>query len=147
MSNSVNRSLKDKDMDHIDHALGRPVSPLIESYRNYFAIGECSDTAKVFDASPNWKKGKSCGDMAYFFVTDCGRKALNEYLKNIGDKNREFIIYYEGMELKTISTSHSKARYKKWRDISDCDHDLEFIEFCRSSRVKVSNVSADSEVK
>lgn len=147
MSNSVNRSLIDEDMDRIDHALGRPVAPLIESYRNYFAIGEFSTIAKGFDASPNWVKGKSCGDMAYFFVTDCGRKALNEYLKNIGDKNREFIIHYKGMELKTISTSHSKARYKKWLDIYDCDHDLKFIEFCRYSKVKVAKQLSDSEVK
>lgn len=38
---TVNRYLKDKAMDHIDHALGRPVDPLRESYRNHFYL--CSD--------------------------------------------------------------------------------------------------------
>lgn len=28
----VNRYLKDKAMDHIDHALGRPVDPMDETY-------------------------------------------------------------------------------------------------------------------
>ncbi|WP_319533384.1 hypothetical protein [uncultured Cohaesibacter sp.] len=36
INHSVNRSLDDKAMDAIDHALGRPVDPMSESYRNYY---------------------------------------------------------------------------------------------------------------
>ena len=33
MTRSVNRYLEDKGMDRIDHALGRPVDPMRETYR------------------------------------------------------------------------------------------------------------------
>lgn len=135
---SVNRYLKDKAMDYIDHALGRPVFPLHETYRNYFAIGESSEIARGFKASPNWDQGKSCGDMSYFFVSATGRQALVDYLQSIGDKNRLFIVDYAGMSLPVVSTSHSKARYSKWLDISDCNDDLTFMDFCKSARVKLA---------
>ncbi|MCL8000024.1 hypothetical protein M8994_17445 [Brucella sp. 21LCYQ03] len=35
---TVNRYLKVKALDLIDHGLGRPTFPLQETYRNYFAI-------------------------------------------------------------------------------------------------------------
>lgn len=69
----VNRYLKDKAMDHIDHALGRPVDPMGETYRNHFATGADGKDAKQFAASSNWEKVGQRDDMAFFAVTDAGR--------------------------------------------------------------------------
>lgn len=134
----VNRYLKDKDMDLIDHALGRPADPMAETYRNYFAIDTASDIARQFRESPNWREGQSMEDMAYFFVTLIGRSALRDHLKAIGDKHRYFTVTYAGEALSpVISTSHSKAKYAKWLVFSDlCD--MPFGEFCRRATVRLA---------
>ena len=79
----VNRYLKDKHFDRIDHALGRPVDPMVKSYRNHFAADAGSDLAAMFRASDHWREGRSDGDMAYFFVTDAGRAALRDHLGEV----------------------------------------------------------------
>lgn len=135
----VNRYLKDKDMDLIDHALGRPADPMAETYRNYFAIGTASNIAGQFRESPNWIEGRNMGDMAYFFVTPIGRAALLHYLKSIGDKHRYFTVTYKGEALSPIiATSHSKAKYAKWLDFNDlCD--IPFGEFCKMATVRIAS--------
>lgn len=140
MSKQVNRSLKDKAMDHIDHALGRPVDPMIESYRNHFATDPGSDIGKAFDASPFWlRNGKAApGDMAFYHVTIEGRQALKAHLKAIGDKHRVFDVTFEGQTQQVIAESASKARYSLWLDISDCFASLTFKKFCQSVSVRIA---------
>lgn len=134
----MDRYLKDKAMDHIDHALGRPFDPTGETYRNYFAIDTGSDLAAQFRASPNWREGRACDDMAYFFVTDEGRAALAAHLKEIGDKNRMFAVTFDGEACSpVIAESHGKARYQAFLNISDC-WDISFREFCKQVSVRLA---------
>lgn len=136
MTTSVDRYLKDKAMDRIDHALGRPVDPTVESYRNHFAVDDGSPTAKAFEQSSHWKRGRRCGDMLFFHVTDEGRKALKQHLQDIGDKHRLFYVLYRGTTNSVVAISAAKARYSFWLSISDCFPDLKFGAFCRSASVR-----------
>ncbi|WP_244618882.1 hypothetical protein [Rhizobium sp. 18065] len=127
-------------MDHIDHTLGRPVDPMVESYRNYFATDPESENGKAFAASPYWDtNGKTePGRMAYFFVNEAGRKALKRHLKEIGDKHRVYAVTYEGLTSSIVAVSAAKAKYSLWLDISDCFCDLTFNKFCRSATVRIA---------
>lgn len=140
MSRQVNRSLKDKGMDHIDHALGRPVDPMVESYRNYFATSAGSKEALAFASSPYWDTHGSTepSRMVYFFVTEAGRKALKQHLKEIGDKHRLFAVTYQGQTQAVVAVSAAKAKYSLWLDISDCFCDLKFGSFARAASVRLA---------
>lgn len=139
MSRQVNRSLKDVNMDHIDHALGRPVDPTAKTYRNYFTTSADSQIAKSFEASLYWKRGKAIpGDTICYVVTDEGRKALKQHLKDIGDKHRVFTVEYYGHETRVVAETAAKARYSYWLNISDCLGGMKFAEFCKSVTVRVA---------
>lgn len=140
MSKQVNRSLKDKAMDHIDHALGRPVDPAGETYRNHFATDADSKEGKAFAASPYWDRHPSAepGRMTFFFVNQAGREALKQHLKAIGDKHRIFNVTFDGHTSPVVAESASKARYSLWLDISDCFCDLTFKKFCQSATVRIA---------
>ncbi|WP_281517485.1 hypothetical protein [Ferranicluibacter rubi] len=127
-------------MDHIDHALGRPVDPMAESYRNYFATAADSEHGKAFAASPYWGTESSIepSRMTYFFVTEAGRKALRQHLKEIGDKHRVYAVTYEGQTSTVVAVSAAKAKYSLWLNISDCFCDLTFGKFTRSATVRIA---------
>lgn len=134
---SVNRYLKDKIMDHIDHALGRPVDPMVESYRNRFA----TDADPEFEESPYWKRFAADGDMVFYGVTQEGRRALKSHLETIGDKHRSYRVSvegYDGSEL-MAAKSHGEARYLAWIDFSDWNHDCTFGDFMKMSSVRLAN--------
>jgi len=132
----VDRYLKDKSMDHIDHALGRPLNPLGETYRNFFATdGKLADEMA---ASPFWSEGKRGSGMRYFYVTDAGRKALTEHLRAIEDKHRAFIVQFAGFTTTVVATTRSKARYSYYCSVSDCCPDLDFKDFCRRVSVRAA---------
>ena len=133
---SCNRKLNDRMMDHIDHALGRPVMPLKESSRNYFAVDTESDLAAEFSANPWWKMLGQQGCMSFFGVTEAGRHALTEHLRETGDRWRVFELTF-GEHSRLISErSAAKARYAWWLDISYCCPDLTFFDFCRKTRIR-----------
>lgn len=135
---TVNRYLKDKAMDRIDHALGRPVKPFGQTYRNYFAIDTDSDLAEQFRKSDFWDEGKTApGGMTFFSVNWFGREALSNHLKHIGDKNRHFTVFWGGMELSVVAETRSKARYRKWLDVSDT-RDISFKEFQATASVRLA---------
>ncbi|CAN7300826.1 hypothetical protein LJR231_001528 [Phyllobacterium sp. LjRoot231] len=142
MNVSVNRYLEHKAFDHIDHALGRPVSPLRESHRNYFATSEDSQDAKEFAASPYWEKVGQRGDMAYFAVTDAGRNALKDHLDkqsvHMGKPWRAFEVEFNGYSETIPATSRAQARYQRYLNIADCYPSLKFGEFVRLASVRVS---------
>ncbi len=138
MSRHVNRYLEDKAMDHIDHALGRPVDPLGETYRNYFYVIGDTELRRHFAHSPDWTCTGHTADGAYFSVTDMGRASLAAHLRAIGDKNRRWIISWAGYDMETVAESASKARYRKWLDISETDDSLTFAKFQRQSKVKAA---------
>lgn len=130
----VNRYLTDKAMDRIDHALGRPTFPLQETYRNHFATDVDSNRAKEFSRSLHWRKCGQNGDMAFFAVTDLGRHALADHLKQLPD-NRIFVVsYWEWTKIVTAK-SRAAARYDVFREVSDCG-DISFSEFLKVSSVR-----------
>ena len=136
ISASVNRYLDDKAMDHIDHALGRPVDPMGETYRNYFAIDSDCALADQFRSSGHWHERGGVDTISYFTVTKEGRAALADHLKQIGDKNRLYRVWFNGEEMSpVIATSHAKARYRKFLEFDDGQT---FGEFCRSTRVRLA---------
>lgn len=138
---TVNRYLKDKAMDRIDHALGRPADPMRETHRRYFAVGKDSDIAKGFRASPHWEEAPPSGineDMRWFYVTDAGRMALRDHLKEINDRTRRYTVtYWEYSDIVAAETP-AKARYSKFLDVSDAWSELTFAEFQRNSRVRLA---------
>lgn len=136
---SVNRYLKDKSMDRIDHALGRPVDPLVESYRNYYAIDRKCDLAAAMRVDPLWQECGRMDDMAYFHVTQAGRNALRSHLRSIGDRHKIFTIQFDGIVSSVVAETRSKARYSKWLDISDARPDLCFRDFLVGARVEVDH--------
>lgn len=135
---SVNRYLEDKAMDHIDHALGRPVDPFEETYRNYFYVVGDTDLRRHMATSPHWQSAGQETGGEYFRVTDAGKRALAEHLKAIGDKNRRFIVSWGGYDMLIIAETRGKAKYRKWLDVSDTDDSLTFAKFQRSARVRLS---------
>jgi len=134
----VNRYLENKAMDHIDHALGRPVDPRAETYRNYFYVIGDTDLRRSMASSPHWESSGTTGEGEYFSVTDEGRAALADHLKSIGDKHRRWIVSYAGYEMEVVATSKAKARYSKWLSVSDVNDSLTFGEFQRNSKVRAA---------
>lgn len=131
---SVNRYLKDKAMEYIDHALGRPVEPLAPTFRNHFATDATGQRAAEFLASPYWKPAGLTGDMAFFSVTEEGRRALAAHLKAIGDPHRPYAVTYEGTTSIVPAKSASAAKYALYLQISDCFCDLRFRDFVGKTR-------------
>jgi pantothenate synthetase len=77
---SVNRYLDDETFDDMDHALGRPVDPLADTYRNRYIAAIDSKQAQHMAASAHWldhgiQHGYHC-----FSVSDAGRAALRDHL-------------------------------------------------------------------
>lgn len=132
---SVNRYLKDKAMDHIDHALGRPIYPCAETYRNHFAIDAGSELAVGFEASPHWEKTGQHGSMAFYSVTDAGRQALAAHLSKMENPWQPFIIEFDGFTTIVPAKTRSKAKYAYYLRVSDSWSELTFSAY--SKRVKV----------
>lgn len=137
MNPKVNRSLADKTFDNIDHALGRPVDPMTESYRDHFAA--TGELAAEMAKSPYWNASKrptDPGAMRYFYVSLEGRKALKKHLQEIGDEHKTYEVWFEGFPSVVAAQTAAKARYAAWLRVSDCAPDLTFIDFSRKSRVR-----------
>lgn len=130
----VNRYLKDKALDLIDHALGRPTFPLKETYRNYFVTDANSDLAEKFAKSPHWRKCGQRDDMAFFAVTELGRHALADNLKQLPD-NKIFVVSYWQWSKIVTAKSRSAARYDVFCDVSDAS-DISFGDFLKVSSVR-----------
>lgn len=134
----VNRYIENKAMDYIDHALGRPVDPMGETYRNYFYVIGDTELRRRMAASAHWRSSGVTADGEYFSVTIAGREALAAHLKQIGDRHRRYIVSWGGYDMETVATTRAKARYRKWLDISDTDDSLTFAKFQRASKVRVA---------
>lgn len=135
MARPINRCLDDEAMDHIDHALGRPLDPTDDTYRNCYATG--GELADQLAASPFWYEGKRVRDMRYFAVTEEGRRALAQHLREIKDRHRAYVVEFDGHPGTVIETSRSKARYSRYLDIVDVAPDLTFKDFCRRASVRL----------
>lgn len=136
---TVNRELDDKAMNKIDHALGRPLDPMVETHRNHYAIHAESDQAVEFRASPYWKcPGEFCG-MVYFQVTIDGRRALAAHLKQIGSPHKAFTVRYgedKEYEDRVVAKTPGEAKYRKFLSCRDGWSELTFKEFCKTASVR-----------
>ncbi|MFG1462323.1 hypothetical protein V5F77_05430 [Xanthobacter sp. DSM 24535] len=132
---SVNRYLEDEAMDHIDHALGRPVDPMGDTYRNHFVVGGVG--AKAFAASPYWEEVHRGGtEMSSFRVTDAGRAALAAYLKTLPHQHKKWEVSFDGHTWISAAPTAAKAKYQEYLEVCDCCPDLTFGDFCRGTRVR-----------
>lgn len=130
----VNRYLKNKAMDNIDHALGRPVDPMVATYRNHFAAHVC-EAGKFRE--PQWVETHRDFDLVFFQVTPAGRRTLRDYLRSIGDTTRLFIVRYMGSDMSPVpAKSHSAARYAAW--LSWDTNELTFGQFIKHSNVRLA---------
>lgn len=132
----INRALGDADMDDLDHALGRPVNPMIEGSRNHFAI-EADDEAALarFRASPHWTEGRTLYGLVHFHVTVDGRRALRAHLKETGQVPKLYEVTVFGHAETVAAKSRSAARYQRYLE-ADCG--MSFFEFIRNASVKVA---------
>jgi hypothetical protein len=139
----INRTLADKTFDHIDHALGRPLDPMAETYRNFFTTD--GPLADEFAASPLWIEGRRGTGMRCFAVTDEGRSALAQYLRDVGDLHRAYTVTVDGNPRTVIAINHSKARYSTFLDLREVWPDLTFKDFCRRTTVRLVPVSSGNQ--
>lgn len=136
MTTQVNRSLKDRSMDQIDHALGRPLYPLAETYRNFYATD--GSLADEMAASLYWAEGTRWRDMRRFAVTDEGRKALAAHLREIGDPYRAYLVIFDGHERPVVAAGASKARYDYFLTLREVIPDLKFKDYCKRASVRLA---------
>lgn len=142
---TVNRYLKDRAMDHIDHALGRPLDPMARTnYRNHFATDKDGGLASLLQISPHWREGRPSGDMAFFAVTNDGRRALRDHLKEIADPHRAFEVRFAGHTSVIVAKTAAAARYSYWARLSDALPDLKFNQFLRRARVSAVGARVDA---
>jgi hypothetical protein len=132
----VNRYLQDEAMDHIDHALGRPVDPMGETYRNHYAADKDGKIASTLKASRFWHLDGCTGRMAFFSVTDAGRKALADHLKAIGDPWRPYSVEWNEATCIYAATSEADAKKRAYSSASDVFSDLTFRKFDRESTAR-----------
>ena len=133
---AVNRYFVDKAIDHIDHALGRPIWPLRETHRNHFATDANGALAARFAASPHWTRTGLHGDMAYFSVTDLGRHALADHIAGQQGSWQPFLITFDGYTSIVPERTRAKAKYAYYLTVSDAWDELTFGEFCKRSTVR-----------
>lgn len=121
-------------MDRIDHALGRPLDPTAETYRNHYATD--GTLADEMAGSPFWEEGRSCGGrLRSFYVTEAGCDALAKHLREIGDAHRAFLVTFEGHPRTVVAVTRDKARYSHYLDIRDSFSDLTFKDYCKRTTV------------
>ena len=133
-NHSVNRRIDDPDMLRIYHALGRPLDPMQDTYRDYFAENAGTVLADKMRASRHWDGGTTRGDLVYFHVTAAGREALAAYLKTTGDRWRRFVIRWQNFPIEICERTRGKAMYAAWLQVRDC-YSVTFGEFVSQARL------------
>ena len=89
-------------------------------------------------APPPSPKASTAVGLAWYRVTDAGRTALRDHLREIGDPHRAYVIQFDGYERRVIAKSAGKAKYSYWMDLSDSFSELTFAEFCKRARVRLA---------
>lgn len=136
---TVNRYFNDKAMDRIDHALGRPIYPMRETYRNHYATNADGALAKAFDASPHWTLNGRRDDMAFYSVNDTGRKALAEHISSLKDQHRPFLVSFDGYSSIIPERTRAKAKYAYYLSVSDTRSELTFSAFSKHATVRLAS--------
>lgn len=130
----ANRYLEDPEMDDIDHALGRPVDPLGETYRDHYSVDRGSDQATRMRASPWWSEVPltNAPRLSLFQVTNEGRQALVGHLASINDPWRTYRVTLccdgDEVSIDLAAKSASQARYHLYLEL---EWDVPFVQFLR----------------
>ena len=133
----VNRYIKDNpDLDDVDHALGRPFRPY-DTYRDHYATS-CPNQKAKMRASEWWNEGGTRDEMTWFFVSDSGRDALADELKDHERYGRLYEISRPGewSGVLVMAKSRSAARYAAYMQ---ADVDYSFMEYCRGLTVRLAS--------
>lgn len=131
-----NTRIKDRHFQEIHHALGCPWPDEVmgETYRNYFSIGDDTETAQRMKASPHWSSGREVLGSMSFHVTEEGRNALYEHMQTTLYVPARFEITfheYEG-EMIVSAKSRSAAKYQAYLECESEDNFGEFISYIKS---------------
>jgi hypothetical protein len=133
---TVNRSLEDKAMDNIDHALGRPLDPMGKTHRNFYCEDSGSELARKFRESPFWYEDSIRHESSWFMVTDEGRAALRDHLKTIKEPHRAYVVEHSGHQTMVAAKSRSAARAAVFRMVHEVRSSLTFGQFIRTAKVR-----------
>ncbi|AZV00364.1 hypothetical protein IQ24_01803 [Paracoccus sulfuroxidans] len=134
-----NVRITSKHFHELHHALGYPWPEEImgETYRNHFATDAGSDTADCMRASPHWTGGTEKFGMTFFHVTQDGKRALLEHMRDSVDLPARFEITYHGHNWREIvaARSRSAAKYGAYLDADSGDTFGEFVRRIKSVRL------------
>lgn len=122
-------------MDRLDHALGRPLDPMVARLRNHYAVDVGSAEEREMTGSPFWEPVGQRHGLAFFRVTQDGRAALRDHLREVDD-HEAYTITYRGAASTVIGRSPAKAKYQHWLDVSDARPRLTFKDYLREARVR-----------
>jgi hypothetical protein len=76
--------------------------------------------------------------MAFFTVSDAGRRALARHLAALPVQHRAFVVSYEGFDRIVPARTRDQARYLEYLSVSDCFSELKFGDFVKQARVRVA---------
>tara|TARA_R110000796_G_scaffold135042_3_gene251177 strand:+ start:5086 stop:5550 length:465 start_codon:yes stop_codon:yes gene_type:complete len=116
MRKKCNVRIDHKHFQEMHHALGCPWPDEImgETSRNHFACdGTHGSTSDRMRSSAHWSNGSGKFGMTYFHVTDAGKSALREYMRQNISTPALYSITYKHHEGENIvsAKSRSAARY------------------------------------
>ena len=136
MSVENNRSLADKGMDALDHALGRPTNPHSATTRNFFGVAVGCNEAKAMKENPNFIHTRDFMGTSGFAVSDEGKVALSVYLKANWTPPRRYNVAW-GESLRTIQAdTRAKAKYRAWLEMDFVD--LTFGEYAKNASARLA---------
>lgn len=131
-----NRSLEDQRFDEIDHALGRPNNPCFETSRNFFGVEVGSAKAKELQADPYWQHTRDFAGTSGFIVSEAGKVALAEYLKDNWTPPKRYDVTWAGITQTVTADKPGQAKYQLWLD---CEFtDLPFGDFVKAATARVA---------
>ena len=133
MSGQNNRSLADKRMDSIDHALGRPTNAH-DASRNFFGVEVGCDDAETMKADPYWTHTRDFMGTSGF--AEDGKRALMAYLKENWTPPKSYTVTWNDFAGTVIAETRSKAKYRRWLDLDFVD--LKFGEFAKTATAHVA---------
>lgn len=132
----INRSLDDKRIDSLDHALGRPANPHGETTRNFFGVEiDCLD-ALAMKSDPYWVHTRDFMGSSGFAVSDEGKAALATNLEANWITPKSYDVTWGGHTSNVIAEKASAAKYRAWlnADLSN----LTFGDFVKNATARLA---------
>lgn len=146
-----NTRINNRHFQEIHHALGCPWPDEImgETYRNYFSIGNDSETAERMRASPHWSDGHERFGSTVFYVTDEGRCALCDFIHENNHVPSRYAVTYKDYEGSSIvpARNRSAAKYAAYRN-SECEWPLvDFMAEIKSVKIHTREINPHLSVQ